>query len=82
MSEACLFCDEEYALDRHHIVPQRYGGSDEEENLVTVCPTCHRKLETLYDTRFYESLGIEKDDGKNIGYERNQTPLGELMDDD
>jgi len=57
MSETeCHFCDETEALDRHHIVPQRHGGSDDEENLVTVCPNCHRKLETLYDKRFYNEV--------------------------
>jgi len=56
MSAECHFCDESEALDRHHIVPRRHGGSDDEENLVTVCPNCHRKLETLYDSRFYDEV--------------------------
>jgi hypothetical protein len=58
----CHFCDESEALDTHHIVPRRYGGSDRGENLVTVCPNCHRKLETLYDERFYTTLGISEGD--------------------
>lgn len=68
MTRECYFCDESEALDRHHIVPRRHGGSDDEENLVTVCPTCHRKLETLYDSRFYDEVmdapesSIEKPD--------------------
>ena len=56
MSDECFFCDEAEALDRHHVVPRRHGGSDDEENLVTVCPNCHRKLETLYDSRFYDEV--------------------------
>ena len=54
----CYFCNNQHTelLETHHIVPARYGGSDEAENLVKVCPTCHRKLEYLYDGRFYEQL--------------------------
>jgi len=62
MSSKCHFCDEKDALDRHHVVPRRFGGSDSEDNLVTVCPTCHRKLENLYDKEFYSAIGV-KDSG-------------------
>ena len=61
MNDQCYFCDESEALDRHHVVPRRHGGSDVDKNLVTVCPTCHRKLETLYDSRFYNRLGVDDD---------------------
>lgn len=57
----CKFCGEENpeCLERHHIVPRRYNGSDSEKNLVTVCSNCHQKLENLYDKRFYEAI-LEK----------------------
>lgn len=57
----CYLCgdDEEELLEKHHIVPRRHGGSDRDENLVRLCPTCHRKIENLYDYRFYNTLGIE-----------------------
>jgi len=55
----CYFCGEEHRVETHHIVPKRFDGSDEEENLVDVCPTCHSKLENLYDKRFYDELGVE-----------------------
>ncbi|QIO25411.1 HNH endonuclease [Haloarcula sp. JP-L23] len=64
--EDCYFCGEQGALDSHHIVPKRHGGTDKNENLVTVCPTCHRKLETLYDKEFYESIGIKELDDADI----------------
>lgn len=45
----CQICNEspedERLLEVHHIVPLSEGGSDNLENLVTVCPNCHRKLE-------------------------------------
>lgn len=55
----CHFCSERFVLEDHHIVPRRFGGSDAEENIVTVCPTCHQKLEKMYDKRFYDRLGVD-----------------------
>ena len=56
----CHFCGEQSVLETHHIVPRRFDGSDKDENLVDVCPTCHRKLESLYDSRFYDKLNVKK----------------------
>ncbi|WP_242695431.1 HNH endonuclease [Halomontanus rarus] len=54
----CFICSEgnDCKLQKHHIVPRRYGGSDSEENLVTLCANCHRAVEALYDDRFYDRL--------------------------
>ncbi len=54
----CYFCDENGITESHHIVPRRFGGSDSEENLVDVCPTCHSKLESLYNKRFYQEISL------------------------
>lgn len=58
MTEACFICAEANpnVLENHHIVPQRYGGSDSNENLVTLCANCHRAVERLYDERFYSEM--------------------------
>jgi len=60
----CYFrlSEERQILEEHHIVPRRFDGSDDDENLVRVCPTCHQKLERLYDDRFYDELGVESSD--------------------
>lgn len=34
-------------LQIHHIVPQSMGGSDERENAVGLCPSCHKKWDEL-----------------------------------
>jgi len=68
---SCYFCGEPSQLEQHHIVPRRFDGSDDDENLVRVCPTCHEKLESLYDKRFYDALGVEKPDsgdGEFVGF--------------
>lgn len=47
---ACFACEysrdswtwETSALERCHLVPRQFGGSDEPANLVLLCPACHR----------------------------------------
>lgn len=58
----CYFCDGGGdVLESHHIVPRRFGGSDSDENLVDLCPTCHERIERLYNRRFYQKLGVAQD---------------------
>lgn len=47
----------------HHIVPRRFDGSSEDENLVTLCASCHQAVEKMYDARFYDELGVKRDIG-------------------
>lgn len=60
----CYFCGAFGGLEEHHIVPQRFGGSDSEGNIVPLCSQCHTKIERLYDKSFYEEFGIEDEEGK------------------
>lgn len=59
-ADNCRICGHTQSsdLETHHVVPQRYGGSDAPENLVTLCGSCHNALENIYDDRFYARLGI------------------------
>jgi len=61
--EQCKFCNETDTdcLEQHHIVPRRHGGTNKEDNLVTLCASCHRKIESLYNKRFYEKIQETKD---------------------
>jgi 5-methylcytosine-specific restriction endonuclease McrA len=45
-------------LDCHHIVFLRDGGSDTRENVVAVCPNCHRKLHIAPDSETVENLTL------------------------
>ncbi len=60
----CYFCHNEHTelLETHHIVPRRFNGSDDPKNLVSVCPNCHRKLERLYNKRFYDTVETAVED--------------------
>ncbi|WP_226042717.1 HNH endonuclease [Natrinema sp. DC36] len=66
----CFICERENpaVLEEHHIVPKRHGGSDADENLVTLCASCHSAVEKLYNKRFYVELGVEK--GKSNRFDR------------
>ena len=44
VSKHCLFCNVDYPLDEHHIIPKKYNGLDVKENIIYLCPNCHRKL--------------------------------------
>lgn len=61
--EDCYICGEEDDLERHHIVPRRYGGSDDPANLVDLCHSCHQALEHLYNRDFYRELGARGNNG-------------------
>jgi hypothetical protein len=56
--ESCFICDESNptVLQRHHIVPRRYAGSDDDENLVTLCANCHVALERIYTDEVFTQL--------------------------
>lgn len=58
--DVCYICGNKNrdVLERHHIVPRRFGGSDDKENLVQLCSNCHTSVERLYDKRFYDELGV------------------------
>lgn len=59
----CYFCGA-WKTEEHHIIPQRFDGPDSPTNTVEVCSECHKKLERLYDKKFYEYFGIKDEDGK------------------
>ena len=51
--EECWACGKGPNVQRCHIVPYSRGGSDVEENLVLLCPTCHVDSEGLQPTMFW-----------------------------
>ena len=45
-------------LHVHHILPWGQGGMTEEDNLITLCSTCHDGLEPHFEPRLFGKLGI------------------------
>jgi len=56
---SCYFCGSSADIEEHHILPQRFDGSDSDGNTVDVCHECHWKLERLYNKDFWESIGVD-----------------------
>jgi hypothetical protein len=66
--QRCYFCGSEGPIETHHIVPKRFDGTDSEENLVDLCANCHRRLESLYNKRFYEKMSVLRGAKAEIKY--------------
>ena len=45
----CCFCGSRNGLQLHHIVQKRFGGPDSKENLILICPECHKMYHRLSD---------------------------------
>jgi len=79
MSNRCQICGDvrPRSLEEHHILPRRFGGSDHEANLITLCASCHAALESIYDKRFWSSVGVrpvEASRGKQLKLQANNSP--------
>ena len=82
----CTICSEK-CFEIHHIIEQAEDGTDEEENLIVLCPNCHqqryhrskeftRDQLKLYKAKLKESNEIEKRLLLNI--EEIKSHIGEL----
>lgn len=60
--ETCYFCGSEGPIESHHIVPRRHDGPDEDWNLVDLCPTCHQRLERLYNDNVWEVVDVNREE--------------------
>lgn len=50
-------------MEEHHILPRRFGGGDDDKNLVTLCASCHQAVESIYDKRFWTAVGLRPSNG-------------------
>ena len=70
----CQHCNAEEpvaSLEVHHIIPVRLSGSDELDNLVTLCQRCHNSLHYLGEDPEYPVEVLEK-----AGEKTNANQLG------
>ena len=57
LEESCVACKAtEYEM--HHIIPHRYGGKTEVDNLAPLCSQCHKLVE-VYEHKFMKEDIIE-----------------------
>jgi 5-methylcytosine-specific restriction endonuclease McrA len=38
----CIMCGFDKFVDHHHLIPKAKGGMNNDDNLVLLCPNCHR----------------------------------------
>lgn len=60
---ACVLCGwNKSSCDIHHIVYRHLGGTDDHDNLVVICPNCHREIhrEKKVDLELLKTKTIEK----------------------
>ena len=43
----CQYCGKYRAIEVHHIIPARLGVNNSFDNLITLCRSCHKKIEHL-----------------------------------
>jgi len=51
--------NEHVELHLHHIFPYGMGGLTEENNLITLCNSCHKGLDPHQDLSLFNSIGID-----------------------
>jgi 5-methylcytosine-specific restriction endonuclease McrA len=44
----CPVCLTLRATSTHHIIPREMGGSDDDRNIISLCPRCHDLVEIIY----------------------------------
>lgn len=44
-NERCIICGSNQGLPNAHYIPRSRGGLGVEENIVTLCPNCHREFD-------------------------------------
>jgi len=62
-SRTCQICGAQRprSMETHHIIPRRYGGSDDDPNLVTLCSSCHTAVESIYSDDRWQQVGLTKE---------------------
>lgn len=66
----CGFHIDKVALDIHHIIEKKNGGSDDMNNLTYICPNCHRIAHTFHSKDFLSLKDYIGDTWKNYYYNK------------
>lgn len=57
----CPVCKLRKANSQHHIIPRRFGGSDDITNLIMLCDKCHDVVEMKTDDWIKEKKWYNSD---------------------
>lgn len=75
MNDRCFICANanDVVLEKHHIVPKRFGGRNTSDNLVMLCSNCHTAIEQMYTDERLRRIVENINDGGTVDlrdYER------------
>ena len=62
----CIFCGATGDLQSHHCVQKRFNGPDTPENLVWICPSCHRTFHIISDLNLNHILKHKNIDNHEV----------------
>ena len=48
----CVLCGTKEKLHHHHVIPKAQGGTDDEENFITLCRNHHAMIHSVSPSRF------------------------------
>lgn len=84
ITEFCIFCGELESLENHHILPRVLDGTDQQENLITLCTICHDKIHLIGKPSNHlelQRIGIEKAKAAGLYKGRQQViTLDQIVD--
>ena len=60
ITDFCVVCGIRECLENHHIVPRSMGGTDEPENLLTLCYTHHKGMHGVSAERNIDVSALTK----------------------
>lgn len=50
----CIECGSTERLEIHHVLPEKFGGPTEPNNLITICRECHSSKHIEYQAKYYD----------------------------
>ena len=59
-ADKCFICNSTDSLECHHIIAQTKGGKDNQENVITLCHSCHRGVESYEQALEWKGFTITK----------------------
>ena len=61
----CVLCGTTEKLHHHHVIPRAQGGTDDEDNFITLCYDHHAMIHNICPTRFNNMQVLAKIGRKN-----------------
>ena len=79
----CVLCATTENLHHHHVIPKVRGGTDSEDNLITVCEKHHHMIHNMrQDADMYELARIGREKARRSGVKFGCKPKYEHLYED